>query len=173
MVKGRPARSEATDYYFTYIDKVDRDEICDYLRDQASTVVALCETVSEEASLRRYEAGKWSIREVLGHVNDAERLFAFRAFWFARGFDTALPSFDQNIAIASSGAHLRSWRSHVEEFRAVRAATVALFSELPPDAWARQGSASGYLFTVRALAFVIGGHVAHHVAILEERYLAG
>ncbi len=172
MIAGKPERSEAGAYYFTYIDKVASDDISAYLRAQAGQAVALLERVPEEQSLHRYAPDKWSIGEMLAHVNDAERVFAFRALWFARGFNTPLPSFDQNLAIGGAGAHLRTWRSHVEEFRAIRAASVALFGDLPADAWARHGEASGNVFTVRALAFLIGGHLAHHLEILTERYLA-
>jgi hypothetical protein len=127
--------------------------------------------VSEEQSLHRYAPDKWSIRQVLGHLNDTERLFVFRALWFARGFDTPLPSFDQNVAMRASGADQRSWASHVEEFRAVRSSTLTFFDQLPADAWQRRGIASDNPFTVRALAFIAAGHVAHHIRILRERYL--
>jgi hypothetical protein len=109
--------------------------------------------------------------EVLSHVNDAERVFVFRALWFARGFDTPLPSYDQNIAISAAGANERPWASHVDEFRTVRAATLTFFRSLPPDAWMRRGVASGNPFTVRALAYIVAGHVTHHTNIIRERYL--
>jgi hypothetical protein len=92
--------------------------------------------------------------------------------WFARGFDTELPSFDQNVAVAADGADDRSWRSLIDEFRAVREASLSLFRHLPPDAWMRRGVASGNPFSVRALAYVVAGHVSHHARILKERYLA-
>ena len=104
-------------------------------------------------------------------MNDTDRLCVSRAFWFARGFDTPLPSFNQNVAMAAADADRRSWTSHVEEFRAVRAATSAFFDNLPADAWDRRGIASGYPFTVRALAYVAAGHVTHHLRIVRERYL--
>jgi hypothetical protein len=107
----------------------------------------------------------------VSHLYDTERLFVFRAFWFARGFDSPLPSFDQNVAVSTAGADERPWRSHVDEFRAVRAATLAIFQELPADAWTRRGVASGNPFTVRALAYLSAGHVSHHTRILRERYL--
>jgi hypothetical protein len=97
--------------------------------------------------------------------------FVFRAFWFARGFDSALPSFDQNVAMSAAAANERSWSSLVEEFRSVRGATLSFFQNLPPHAWARRGVASGNPFTVRALAYIAAGHVAHHAAILQQRYL--
>ena len=98
-------------------------------------------------------------------------MFLYRALWFARGFDTPLPGFDQNVAVPAAAADQFSWASHVEEFRAVRAATLAFFRNLPEDAWSRTGIASGNPVTVRALAYIIAGHVAHHIAILQERYL--
>jgi hypothetical protein len=171
MTAGRPDRSEAADYYFMYIDKVRTDDICAYLSDQYEQTTALLATVSEERSLRRYAPDKWSVKEVISHVNDAERIFAFRALWFARGFETALPSFDQHIAARYSDADARTWDSHVQEFRAIRVATVALFSQLPKEAWVRRGTASATVFSVRALAFLIGGHTAHHVGVVTDRYL--
>jgi len=107
----------------------------------------------------------------VNHLTDTERLFVFRAFWFPRGFDTPLPSFDQNVAVAAAGADHRAWESLVEEFRAVRAATLTFFQSLPVDAWARRGVASGNPFTVRALAYLAAGHVIHHTNILWARYL--
>lgn len=166
-----PDRTEAAEYYFTYIDKVGPGDICRILEKQLAETLPLLEAISEDRSLHRYAPDKWSIRDVLGHLNDCERLFVSRAFWFARGFDTPLPSFDQNIAVSVAGADSRSWRSHIEEFRLVRAATVAFFSNLPSDAWARRGVASGNPFTVRALAYMAAGHVTHHMGILKERYL--
>jgi hypothetical protein len=166
-----PDRTEAAEYYLTYIDKVPPGDICRTLDAQMTETLPLLESISEDRSLYRYAPGKWSIRDVLGHLNDVERLCLFRAFWIARGFDSALPSFDQNTAVAAAHADARSWRSHVEEFRAVRAATLAFFQNLPADAWTRRGVASGNPFTVRALAYLAAGHVAHHPCILRERYL--
>jgi hypothetical protein len=166
-----PDRTEAAEYYFTYIDQVPEGDICETLEAQLAQTVTLLHDISEERSLRRYAPEKWSIRQVVSHLNDTERLFVFRALWFARGFDSPLPSFDQNIAISAASADERSWRSHVEEFGAVRAATLAFFLNLPMDAWARGGIASGNRFTVRALAYIAAGHVTHHANILRTRYL--
>lgn len=166
-----PERSEAAEYYFTYIDQVGPGDIRAILDAQSAAALELFESISEAQSLRRYAPGKWSIREVLSHLTDAERLFVFRAFWFARGFNSPLPSFDQDVAIAAAEADARSWRSHVDEFRVVRAATLAFFGELPAEAWDRHGTASDNRFTVRALAYIAAGHVAHHAAMLQSRYL--
>jgi hypothetical protein len=166
-----PERTEAADYYFTYIDKVGRGDICETLEAQMGETAAFLRGISDERSLHRYAPDKWSIRQVVGHLNDAERVFAFRAFWFARGFDSSLPSFDQDIAVTSAGSDARVWPSLIDEFQAVRAASMSLFNNLPAEAWMRRGTASGNPFTVRALAYIVAGHVAHHVGIVRERYL--
>jgi hypothetical protein len=166
-----PDRTEAAEYYFTYIDQVPGGDICGILAAQSTETVALLQGISDERSLHRYAPEKWTIRQVVNHLNDTERLFVFRALWFARGFDSPLPSFDQDIAVASAAADERSWTAHVEEFRAVRAATLTFFQNLPEDAWPRRGVASGNPFTVRALAYISAGHVAHHTRIMRERYL--
>ena len=166
-----PDRSEAAEYYFTYIDQVPTGDICATLRAQSDEFQALLKGIPDERSLHRYAADKWTIRQLVGHINDTERLFVFRALWFARGFDSPLPSFDQHVAVSTSGADERSWSGLIDEFRAVRGATVAFFSALPAEAWGRRGVASGKPFTVRALAYLTAGHVIHHAAILRDRYL--
>ena len=168
---GRPEGSEAAPYYFTYIDQVEGDDVLGVLERQLDELPTFFATISEEKSLHRYAADKWSIREVLNHLNDTERLFAFRALWFARGFETALPSFDQHVAVSGAEADRIGWTAHVEEFRRVRLATLSLFRNLPANAWMRGGIASEKPFTVRALAFLTAGHTTHHVRILRERYL--
>lgn len=167
----RPDRSEAAPYYFTYIDQVPDGDICGMLATQVDDTQALLEAVTEEQSLHRYAPDKWSIREVVGHINDTERLFVSRAFWFARGFETPLPSFDQHVAMAASAADERALSRHLEEFRSVRAATLSFFLNLPEAAWTRRGTASGNPFTVRALAYLTVGHVIHHSRIVQSQYL--
>lgn len=168
---GRPASTEAAPYYFTYIDQVVSDDVLPVIERQLQQVLSLCSEVSEEKSLHRYAPDKWSIRQVLNHVTDTERAFAFRALWFARGFQSPLPDYDQNIAAAGADADQVAWSEHVEEFRRVRLATISLFRNLPADAWLRTGIASNNRFTVRAMAFITAGHVEHHLKILRERYL--
>jgi hypothetical protein len=168
---GRPEPSEAASYYSTYTDRITSDDIQSVLESQLGEATAELSAISEEQSLRRYAPDKWSMRELLSHVNDTERIFVSRALWFARGFNEPLPSFDQNISVAGAEADRIPWKNHVDEFRAVRVATIAFFRNLPPEAWMRSGIASDNPFTVRALAYIIAGHVAHHTAILRERYL--
>jgi hypothetical protein len=166
----RPERGEVIDYYFGYIDRVGDGDIVDTLRAQTTPALAELGRFPETRSRERYAPGKWSIREVLGHVNDIERLFAFRAFWFARLPDAPLPSFDHERAAADSGADERPFATHLDEFRAVRAATIALFDGLSPAAWESHGVASGNPFSVRALACITAGHLAHHLRLLREQY---
>jgi len=167
-----PDRTEAAEYYFTYIDQVPAGDIREVLEAQLAETLALLQGISDDRSLHRYAPEKWSIRQVVSHLSDTERVFAFRALWFARGFDSPLPSFDQEVAVATAGADERAWSSLVDELRAVRAATVAFFRDLPDEAWSRSGIASGNPFTVRALAWIAAGHVAHHTNILRTRYLS-
>lgn len=168
----RPGPTEAAEYYFRYIEQVPvGTDICELLETQLTTVVSALQPISEERSLYRYAPDKWSIREVVSHINDTERVFAFRALWFARGFDSPLPSFDQEIAIAGASANQRSLASHIDDFQGVRAATLSLFRNLPDEAWMRRGVASGNEFTARALAYLTAGHVTHHLTLLRERYL--
>ena len=170
-MNGRPTPTEAAPYYFTYINQVPGDNALAVIESQADEVLQLCKGISEEKSLLRYVADKWSIRQVLNHVTDTERAFAFRALWFARGFSAPLPDYDQNIAAAGADADKVSWADHTEEFRRVRLATISLFRNLPSEAWMRSGIASNNRFTVRAMAFITAGHVEHHLKILRERYL--
>ena len=167
----RPDPSEAPDDFWKYIQMVPDGDLRDILERQRADTVALITSISDARSLHRYAPDKWNIRELVGHVNDTERVFVFRAFWFARGFSSALPSFDQHIAAAGAAAGERSWSGHIDEFRAVRAATLTFFQNLPAEAWSRSGGADGRDFTVRALAYIVAGHVAHHTTVLEERYL--
>jgi hypothetical protein len=165
-----PDRTEAAEYYFNYIDQVPEGDIRELLVTQRDETVKLLNNISEEDSLWRYAPDKWSIREVVNHVNDTERLFVYRAFWFARGFESPLPSFDQTVAANTARADDRSWPSLIDEFQAVRAASISFFESLPADAWTRRGIASDNPFTVRALAYITVGHVTHPTRILREKY---
>lgn len=169
---GLPRENEAAPYYFTYINQVSGNDVFPLVETQLEEMSSFCSQISEEKSLYRYAPEKWSIRQVLSHLSDTERLFCFRALWFARGFDSALPSFDQNIAVGNAEAEKLTWHSLAEEFRRVRLASISLLANMPAEAWDRSGIASDNRFTVRALAYMIPGHVTHHLKILRERYAA-
>jgi hypothetical protein len=167
----RPARDEADEYYFNYIDQVPGSLVLPVLASQLGEMIALYDRISDDQSLHRYATDKWTIRQAVSHVNDAERLFVFRAFWFARGFNSPLPSFDPDSAAKGAAANRVQWRTLVDDFRAVRGATLTFFRALPPEAWDRRGIASANTFSVRALAYLTAGHAIHHNRILRERYL--
>ena len=135
-----PDRTEAADYYFTYIDQVSGTDIVRILREQAAATVALLRGIADDRSRHRYAEGKWSIREVLSHVNDAERVFVFRAFWFARGYESALPGFDQDVAVAHAGADTRSWPNLIDEFQPCAARRCRCSRRCPPRPGCGAGS---------------------------------
>lgn len=165
-------RSEAAEYYYTYIDRVPKGEdIRSVLEAQLAPTVAMLSGISDSRSLHRYAPDKWSIRQVVGHINDCERMFVFRALWFARGLAGELPSFDQDVAMAAVQFETRALSDLVAEFRTIRESSLHFFRNLPDEAWQRRGIASGNPFTVRALAHIAAGHVEHHMRILRERYL--
>jgi hypothetical protein len=168
---GVPRPDDAAAYYFNYINRIQDPDIVKVLESQLDETSTFLAGISEEKSLYRYAPDKWSIRQSWNHVNDAERVFAGRALWFARGLDSPLPSFEQEIAVTVAQADAIPWAHHIDEFRRIRMSSVAFFRNLPAEAWNRTGTASGNPFTVRALAYVVAGHTAHHVAILRERYL--
>ena len=167
----RPQSTEAADYYFKYIDLVTSDDIVPALENQMGEMLQFLSGISEEQSLHSYAPGKWTIREVLNHVNDGERIFLGRGLWFARGFTDPLPSFEQDIAVEMAQANNTSWADLVEEFKIVRLGTISLFKTLPAEAWDRTGVASDNPVSVRALAYIIAGHVTHHMGVLREKYL--
>lgn len=170
-MRGRPQETEAAPYYQGYIQQAEGDDALAAMEQQLDEMMALLSGISEEKSLYRYAPEKWSIRQVLGHISDAERAFAFRLMHFARGFDAPVPGFDQEISAAGAESDRVSWSDLVEEFRWVRLSTIALVKNLPPEAWDRSGIASEKSFTVRSLAFIIPGHAAHHMKIVRERYV--
>src|SRR5262249_36182239 len=141
---GRPQNSEAAPYYFTYINQVAGDDVVGAVESQLEESLAFFSEISEEKSRYRYAPEKWSIRQVLNHITDTERAFAFRALWFARGFETPLPSYDQHIAASGAQADKVSWVAHWEEFRRVRLASISLFRNMPAEAWMRSGIASDH-----------------------------
>ena len=167
----RPTSNEAAEYYWGYINLIQDDDIVSALRKQLEEMKLFLDGISEEKSLSRYAPDKWSIRELINHVNDGERVFLHRAFWFARGFTDALPSFDQDICVEAAAADDMSWDKLKVEFANVRLSTLSLVESLPAQAWTKVGTASGYPFTVNALVYIIAGHVAHHKNVLSERYL--
>ena len=166
----RPSDSEYAEFYRKYVSRVPDGDIVEILREQIHVTCALIEKAGEEKAGYAYAPGKWTVREVIGHLADAERIFAYRALRFARGDETNLAGFDETAYVPAGRFGGRSLASMLEEFRAVRAATVALYAGLPPEAWSRSGPANNNIVSVRALVWITAGHERHHRALLEERY---
>ena len=162
---------EAAPYYFRYIDRVPGGDILGVLETQLEETRAFLAGISEERSLHRYAPEKWNIRQVLNHVNDTERVFLFRALWFARGFDTPLPSFDQEVATPMARADEVPWSKNVQEFDGIRQTTLDFFRSLPADAWMRSGIASDNPFTVRALAYITAGHASQELVHADDGHV--
>ena len=168
---GRPGESEYAPYYGRYIEQVPAGDLLETLAAQGRDTQALLGPIPDDQALHRYAPGKWSIKEVVGHIADAERVFAYRALTFARGDQSSLPSFDENAWTPAGDFDARPLGELARELDAVRRATIALFSGFHPDWLVRTGTASGKSVSVRALAYIVAGHERHHVKILRERYL--
>ncbi len=169
----RPTTDEAAYFYHGYIGEVSGDNIAEQLADQLDEVEELFGSVDDKAALARYAPGKWSIKEILGHLSDAERIFSYRLLRISRGDPTPLPGFDEKAYVPAGRFDGRPLRSLVDEFRSVREGTRALLDGLPSESWANRGEASGYPISARALAYIIPGHVTHHLGVLRDRYGLG
>ena len=168
---GRPQTGEYATYYGRYIDLATEDDIVAALDAQSHETATLLGGISEEQAAHRYEPEKWSVKQLVGHVIDAERIFAYRALCFARDDATPLPGFEQDPYVANAASDDRPIADLAEEFGVVRKANVMMLRALPSEAWDRVGTASDNPISVRALAFAILGHERHHMRILRERYL--
>jgi hypothetical protein len=166
----RPQPSEYAPFYETYVSLIPGNDIVPILEAQRLQMIQLFAARSERDGNFRYAPGKWTVKEVLGHVNDAERIFSYRALRIARGDTTPLSGFEQDDYVRGGGFANRSLADLAEEFAHVRAASVALFRSLGKDAWTLRGVASNHEVSVRAMAFIVAGHELHHRRILEERY---
>lgn len=169
-VPSRPAPSEHHTYYATYISEVPEGSVLATLAGQIDQTAALLARVPESKASFRYAEGKWSIKEVVGHLADTERVFSYRALRVARGDTTPLASFDENAWVPFGDFDRRTLADLTAELRAVRAATMTLFNSFTGEAWLRIGTASGHPISARALAWIVTGHERHHLRVLAERY---
>jgi len=169
-LRARPEQSEYAPFYHGYVATVPEGDVVAQLRQGGRDVLDTVASIPEDRGGFRYAEGKWSIREVVGHMIDAERIFTYRALRVARGDRTPLPSFDENDYVKTAGSEARTLANLAREFGALRESTVQLFESLPDDAWGRFGVASGKDVSVRALAYITAGHAMHHLKILRERY---
>jgi hypothetical protein len=167
----RPAPSEYSPMFAGYVERVPTGDVLTLLTRQIDETIALLNGLSETDAAFRYAPDKWSIKQMIGHVSDTERIMTYRALCFARGETTALPAFDENAYVREAKFDGRTLADLLAEFRAIRAATVPFFAALDPQELARTGTASGRPYTVRSLAYIIAGHERHHGAIFRERYL--
>ncbi|REE55406.1 DinB family protein [Paenibacillus taihuensis] len=167
----RPSQDEYGGHFGTYINLVQEGNLLDLLAENRTTTTALFSSLSEEQALHRYAPGKWSLKEVLGHITDTERIMSYRLLRIARGDKTPLPGFDENEFVAGASFDDNSISELLEQYEAVRASTIALLKGLTPEAYLRRGIASNTEISARALAHVITGHEMHHINIVRERYL--
>ncbi len=167
----RPAPGEFTPYFGTYIDKVPDGDVIAALESGINTTRKVLASVSEEQAGFRYAEGKWSVKEVLGHMSDTERIFAYRLLTFARGDAGPLPGYDENIYTPAQEADRAPLALLLDDLVTARAATLTMLKVLPPAAWTRRGVANNAPLSVRAAAWIIAGHEIHHRGVLEARYL--
>lgn len=169
----RPAGDEYAPFYAGYVEAVGEGNPMDLLETQVAEIEALLEGVDEQAGLAAYAPGKWSVKEVLVHLIDAERIFSTRALRFARNDQTPVPGYDENAWAPASRADRRPLAEILDELRAVRAGTLAFFRSLEGDDFRKRGIADGQPVSVRALLWIVPGHMAHHLGVLRDRYGLG
>jgi len=168
---GRPHKDEYSTIYEGSIGKVPDGNVLEMLERNITKTVSLLRSIGEHKAAYRYAPGKWSIKQVVGHLSDSERVFSYRALRFARGDTTPLPGYEENLYADIGNSDIQALEALAHEFHAIRQSTMALFRSFDDDTWLRKGTASDVDFTVRALAYQIAGHEIHHVGILQERYL--
>ena len=166
----RPNPTEYAEFYSGYVSEVTEADVLELLERQLGEIQMLAAAVPAERETFRYAPGKWSIREVVGHLADGERVFGYRAYCISRGERQALPGFDEQQYVIESGSDRRALADLVGEFSALRRINLILFRSLEAPAWRRIGNANGSLVSVRALAYIMAGHVRHHFGVLRSRY---
>jgi hypothetical protein len=161
---------EAAPFYETFLTAFPDGRVEIHLRAQAGELEALCAGLSESDAMFQYAEGKWTIKEVIGHLLDTERVFAYRLLRISRGDTIALPAFDEPEYVPAGQFNRRGLRALLSEFKAQRSSTMALVDGIPTEAWTRIGTANGFRTSARALVYIILGHTAHHLRLLQERY---
>lgn len=165
-----PEAGEFAPSFGRYIDMVRGSDLREVLASQPDALRATGDGLSEADALHRYAEGKWSVKEVIGHLNDTERVFSYRALRIGRGDTTPLPAFDENAYVAAAGFDRRPLGDLIDEFETVRRQTLSLLAGLDEEGWRRMGVASGKPISTRALFYITAGHVRHHLRLLESRY---
>jgi DinB superfamily len=169
---GRPAADEHAQFYAKYVTRVPDGDLVRQLREQSAETAALLRAVPADRADFAYEPGKWTIKEVIGHMADVERVMAYRAVRFARNDKTELPGFDENLWAANANFGRRPIGDLIDELEVVRSATIEFAKNLSVEEQLRRGRANGQEVSVRALMYIIAGHERHHVALLRDRYLS-
>ena len=166
----RPDSTEYAPFYAGYIELVPEDDVLSAIETQSSETQKVLSSIDEARASYRYAEGKWSVKEMFGHITDGERVFGYRALCISRGEEQPLPGFDEKEYTAN--ANYDAWKigDLAEQYALVRRANIVMFRNLPPDAWTRRGIASNNPVTVRALAYMMVGHERHHLRVLRERY---
>jgi len=167
----RPSQDEYADYYHLYVGRVPDGDILARLEAQCGEMESLAASLAPEKGDYRYEEGKWSIKEVIGHVNDVDRLFSYRMLAFARGDTNPIPGMEQDDWVVQANFGARTLADLAEEFVAVRRGLILLCRSLDDEALMRRGTASGVAFTARAIPWILAGHVQHHFEVIRDRYL--
>ncbi|MGD8428080.1 MAG: DinB family protein [Balneolaceae bacterium] len=165
-----PEIDEYDQYYQSYIDLLDTDNIIQTLTRQGQETFALIQRLSPEEAAYRYADGKWSVKEVIGHLIDTERVMSYRAMCISRGDQTSLPGFDQDDYVVNGHFDERSLQNLSAEYDALRNANISMFNGLAGEQILRKGTANGVTVSVWALAYIIAGHEKHHLRILKEKY---
>lgn len=168
----RPQSDEYYEYYQQYVSKVPEGDLISLLREQALDTVTMLQGLSPSQADHAYAPGKWTVKQVIGHIIDAERVFVYRAMCFARRDATALPPFDENSYVDNANFQSRTLADLLEELQLVRAATIQFAKTLDVESLTNRGTASGRSVTVRALLYIVAGHERHHANLLRERYLS-
>lgn len=171
MTQKRPEKGDYAEHFEKYVGLVPSGDFLEILQKQREELMRQLSALSEQQGDFRYAPEKWSIKEVLGHINDAERIFAYRLLRIGRGDQTPLAGFEQDDYIQTGNFSARTLKDLLGEFSAIREGTIALVRSMDGAAWLRRGTASQKEITTMALAFIIAGHVRHHQKLLEERYL--
>ena len=167
----RPGSDEHVPYYSMYIDRVPEGDIVDTLSRQIPETLAFLRAIPESKADFAYGDGKWTIRQVIGHLADAERVFQYRALRFSRGDDTPVPGFDENLYVDNAPFPDVSMTDLINDFEHLRRSSIYLFNALTEEAMSRRGTANEHEISVRSIAWIIAGHETHHCQVLRERYL--
>ncbi|MFC2083507.1 DinB family protein [Bacteroidota bacterium] len=166
-----PTKTECPEWYHNYIQLVPEGEILDILENQLLEYSNLVDNIPTQKHTFKYAEGKWTIKEILGHINDAERILVYRALRFARDDKTDIPQYDHDVYVEKAAFNTIPFKDLAEEFKHLRKSAILLFRNFENKTWEMEGTAGGAKFSVKAIAYIIVGHTAHHIKVLRNKYL--